>query len=156
MYYQVPLSEIENIPPEIIKDKTILVGFLRDSLVTPMNDWYGRPGKIQGDMSDIQISANIISTINRNEFVNEINPLFRISIILALSLVCTSLIRIVRTKYDVINIILGAAILIVLNGLSGFIIIFAFSKNYYLEMNEMTVVLIISAIAAVYWNTKHI
>jgi hypothetical protein len=153
-YFRAPLSEIENVDPEIIKDKIILVGFLLDSLVTPMNEWYGRPGDIQGDMSDAQISANIISTINRNEFINEVNLLFRVIIILIVSLVCTGLIRLVRTKYNVINIMLGLVILIILNGLSSFIIVFAFWKNYYLELNEMTVVLIISAIVSIYWNTK--
>lgn len=154
-YYRVALSEIENIPPEIIKGKTVLIGFLRDSLVTPMNYWYGRPGYIEGDMSDAQISANIISTINRSEFINEVNLLFRVLIILTVSLVCTGLIRLVRTKHNVISIILGLVILIILNGLSAYIIVFAFSKNYYLELNEMTFVLIISAIASVYWNTKN-
>ena len=154
MYYRLPLSEIENISPEIIKDKTILIGFLRDSLVTPMNQWYGRPGEIQGDMSDAQISANIISTIDRGEFINEVNLLYRISIILTVSLICTGLIRLLRTKYNLINFILGLVILIILNGLSSYIIVYAFSKNYYLELNEMTVVTIISAIVSVYWNTK--
>lgn len=154
MYYRASLSEIENIPLEIIKDKTILIGFLRDSLVTPMNYWYGRPGDIQGDMSDAQISANIISTINRNEFINEVNLLFRVLIILIVSLVCTGLIRLVRTKHNAINIILGLVILIVLNGLSSSIIVLAFSKNYFIELHEMTVVLIISAIASIYWNAK--
>ncbi len=153
-YFRARLSEIENVDPEIIKDKTILVGFLQDSLVTPMNDWYGRPEDIQGDMSDAQISANIISTINRNEFINEVNLLFRILIILTVSLVCTGLIRLVRTKQNAINIILGLVILIILNGLSSYIIVFAFSRNYFLELHEMTVVLIISAIASIYWNTK--
>lgn len=153
-YFRAPLSEIRNLDPEIIKDKTILVGFLRDSLVTPMNYWYGRAGDIQGDMSDAQISANIISTINGNEFINEVNLLFRILIILTVSLICTGLIRIARTKNNIINIILGLLILIILNGLSSYIIVFAFSRNYYLELNEMNVVLIISAIVSVYWNTK--
>ena len=153
-YFRAQLSEIENVDPEIIKDKIILVGFLRDSLVTPMNEWYGRPGDIQGDMSDAQISANIISTINRNEFINEVNLLFRVLIILTVSLVCTGLIRLVRTKHNVINIILGLVILIILNGLSSYIIVFAFSENYYLELNEMTFVLIISAIVSIYWNTR--
>lgn len=153
-YFRAPLSEIENVDPEIIKDKIILVGFLRDSLVTPMNDWYGRPGDIQGDMSDAQISANIISTINRNEFISEVNLPSRVLIILTISLICTGLIRIVRTKNNLINIILGLVILIIINGLSSYIIVFAFSKSYYLELHEMTVVLIISAIASIYWNTK--
>lgn len=153
-YYQIPLSEIENVSSEIIKDKTILIGFLRDSLVTPMNYWYGRPGEIQGDMSDAQISANIISTIDRGEFINEVKLLYRILIILTVSLICTGLIRLLRTKYNLINFILGLVILIILNGLSSYIIVYAFSNNYYLELNEMTVVTIISAIVSVYWNTK--
>lgn len=154
LYSRVPLSDIENVSPDFIKDKTIIVGFLRDSLITPMNQRYGRPGISQGDMSDAQISANIISTINRNEFINEVNVFIRISIILIVSLVCTGLIRLLRTKYNAINIILGLVILIILNGLSSYIIVLAFSKNYYLELNEMTVVLIISAIVSIYWNTK--
>jgi len=153
-YYRLPLSEIENVSPEVIKDKTIVIGFLRDSLVTPMNYWYGRPGEIQGDMSDAQISANIISTIDREEFINEVNLLYRILIILTVSLICTGLIRLLRTKYNLINFILGLVILIILNGLSSYIIVYAFSKNYYLELNEMTVVTIISAIVSVYRNTK--
>jgi CHASE2 domain-containing sensor protein len=156
MYHRISLSEIENMIPETIKDKTILVGFLRDSLVTPMNYWYGRPGDMQGDMSDAQVSANIISTINRNEFINEVNLPFRVLIILTVSLACTGLIRLVRTKYNAINIILGLAVLVILNGLSSYIIVFAFSKNYFIELHEMTVVLIISAIASIYWNSKDV
>jgi len=154
MYYRISLTEIGNISPEIIKGKTILIGSLRDSLVTPMNYWYGRPGNIEGDMSDVQISANIISTINRDEFINDINLFLRVLIVLTVSLVCTGLIRLLRTKSNVINVTLGLIILIVLNGLSSYIIVFAFSENYYLELNEMTVVLIISAIVSIYWNTK--
>jgi hypothetical protein len=153
-YFNAPLSEIENLDPEMIKDKIVLIGFLRDSLVTPMNHWYGRRGEIRGDMSDAQISANIISTINRSEFIKEVSLLFRVLIIVTVSLLCTGLIRLVRTKYNVLNILLGLVILIVLNGLSSYIIVYAFSKNYYLELNEMTAVLIISAILSIYWNTR--
>jgi CHASE2 domain-containing sensor protein len=153
-YFNAPLSEIEKIDPGIIKDKIVLIGFLRDSLVTPMNPWYGRPGDMQGDMSDAQISANIISTINRSEFITEVSLMFRILIILAASLLCTGLIRLVRTKYNVLNILLALVILVAFIGLSSYIIVYAFSKNYYLELNEMTVVLIISSIVSVYWNTK--
>jgi CHASE2 domain-containing sensor protein len=154
MYYQLPLSKIENISPEIIKDKTILIGFLRDSLVTPMNDWYGRSGEIQGDMSDTQISANIISTINGAEFINEVNMFYRILLILTVGLICAGLIRLLRTKYNLINFIIGLAILIILNGISSYMIVYAFSESYYLELNEMTVVTIISAIVSFYWNIK--
>lgn len=153
-YYHAPLSDIENLSPELINGKTILVGFIRDSLVTPMNYWYGRPGDIEGDMSDAQISANIISTINRNEFIDEINPLLRILIILVISLVCTGLIVLLRTKNNIINIVLGLVFLIIFNALSSYLIVFAFTKNYYLELNEVTIVLIISATCSIYWNAK--
>lgn len=151
-YFRAPLSQIEHVIPEIIKDKIILVGFLRDSLVTPMNDWFGVSGDIHGDMSDAQISANIISTVNRNEFITDVSLVIRALITMTISLICTGLIRLIRTKHNVINIICGLAILIMLNGLSCYIIVLAFSKNYFLELHEMTVVLIISAIASVYWN----
>jgi len=153
-YFNAPLSEIENMSTDLMKDKIILIGFLRDSLITPMNYWYGRPGEIQGDMSDAQISANIISTINRNEFINEVNLPIRVLIVLTVSLLCTGLIRLARTKYHALNILLALLVLIVLNGLSSLIIVLAFSKNYYIELNEITVVLIISAIVSVYWNTR--
>jgi len=154
MYYRFPLSELDNVLPDLVKNQIVLVGFLRDSLVTPMNHWYGRPSASEGDMSDAQISANIISTINRNEFINEVSPFLRVLLIVLVSLICTVLIRLVHTKYNVINIILALAILIILNGLSSYIIVFAFSRDYYLKLDEMTVVLIISAAASVYWNAE--
>jgi len=153
-YYRVPMSLVEGLPPYVVQGKTILVGFLRDSIVTPMNDWYGRTGPTRGDMSDAQISANIISTIDRHEFINEVNLFVRVSIILAVSLVCAGLIRLARTKSLAINFILALLILIILSGLSSYLIVLAFSRSYFLELNEMTVVLIVSAILSVYWNTK--
>ena len=154
MYYQFYLSELEYILPEIVKDKTVIVGFLYDSLVTPMNEWYGRPGYTEGDMSDAQISANIVSTINRNEFINEVSPFVRISIILIVSLLLSGLLRLLRTRRDTLNIILGVIFFIILNVLSTALIVLAFDKNYYLNLDEMTVVLLISAIVSVYWNTR--
>ena len=56
--------------------------------------------------------------------------------------------------YSAINILLGLMILMILVGLSSYIIVFAFSKSYYVELNEMTLVLIISSIVAFYWDAK--
>jgi CHASE2 domain-containing sensor protein len=143
---------VEYLTPDLVENKTILVGVLRDSLITPMNEWYGHEG-IRGDMSDAQISANIISTINRNEFINDVHPFWRVSIILLIGLLSTALLRLFRTRRDVLNIILGLLVFIVLNGLSSGLIVLAFAKDYYLDLDEMTAVLLISAIVSVYWNT---
>lgn len=154
MYYRLPLSEIDSVSPDLIKNQIVLVGFLRDSLITPMNQWYGRYSDIQGDMSDAQISANIISTINKREFINEVNPFFRVVIILFVSLLNTVLLRLLRTRRDMLNILLGVILFVILNGLSTVLIVLAFAQNYYLSLDEMTVVLFISAIVSIYWNTR--
>jgi CHASE2 domain-containing sensor protein len=154
MYYRLPLSEIDSVSPDLIKNQIILVGFLRDSLITPMNQWYGRSTDIQGDMSDAQISANIISTINRNEFINEVNPFLRVVIILFVGLLNTVLLRILRTRRDILNILFGVTFFVILNGLSSALIVLAFAQNYYLSLDEMTLVLFISAIVSIYWNTR--
>jgi hypothetical protein len=154
MYYQISLSEIEFLSPEIVKDKTVIIGFLYDSLVTPVNEWYGRSGESDGDMSDAQISANIISTIKGNEFINEVSGFLRVSIVLIISLLYTGLLRLLRTKRDLLNIVVSILLFIVINGLSTALIVIAFTKNYYLNLDELTVVLLVSGIAGVYWNTK--
>jgi hypothetical protein len=109
---------------------------------------------IQGDMSDAQISANIISTINRNEFINEVNPFLRVVIILFVGLLNTVLLRILRTRRDILNILFGVTFFVILNGLSSALIVLAFAQNYYLSLDEMTLVLFISAIVSIYWNTR--
>ncbi|MEQ8477916.1 MAG: CHASE2 domain-containing protein [Fulvivirga sp.] len=153
-YVTAQLSEVERMDSEFLKGKTILIGFLQDSLVTPMNYWYDSNKNIIGDMSDTQISANIISTINRNEFINEVPLVIKMLIILIISLFCAGVIRLVRTKYLILDILLGLTILIALNLLSGYIIVFAFSKNYYLQLHEMATVLIVISILSIYWNIK--
>jgi hypothetical protein len=153
-YLQVSLNEIENMSDYLVKDKTVLVGRLSDSLVTPLNSAYETLDTVKGDMSEVLVSANIISTISRNEFINEVSPILRVSIILLMSLTCIGLIKVVWTRYSAINILLGLMILMILVGLSSYIIVFAFSKSYYVELNEMTLVLIISSIVAFYWDAK--
>lgn len=152
-YNHLKLSNLENADYELLNGKTILIGFIKRNIVTPMNKNYGEFNVVKGDMSDIEISANIISTINRSEFINEINDYWSAIIIITTGLVCIGLIRLFRTKYNFINFVIGLIILILLNGLTSAAIVFAFTKHYYLEINGTTIVLIVSAIAAVYWNT---
>jgi hypothetical protein len=63
--------------------------------------------------------------------------------------------KVAWTKYNVVNIVVGLVILTILAGLSSYIIVFAFSKNYYVELNEMTLALIISSIVSFYWNANN-
>ncbi len=154
LYFNYPLSEIDNVTAEIVNSRTVLIGTLRETLVTPINEWYGHPGEMEGDMSEVQISANIISTINRNEFIDEVHPFLRALIILTVGLICAVMVKLVWTKYNVLNIALALIILVVLNGISSYVIVFAFSKNYYLELNEMALVTIVCCILSVFWNVR--
>lgn len=73
---------------DFLEGKTVLLGYMGDCLtdsiyyykdcrITPLNKYYGQ-GNMLPDMYDIEISANILRTIKRNEFINEVNPIVRI------------------------------------------------------------------------------
>lgn len=152
-YYRVHSGEIGDLESEIVSGKIVLVGSFHPAFVTPVNEWYGYHGD-KPDMSEIQISANILSTVTRNEYINEVPFILRILIVMSSALACAGLMRVVRTRHIIVNILTGLLILFVLETLNAFVIVFAFMHRYYLEMNEFSAVLIGAAIVSFYWNAK--
>ncbi len=163
-YYQFELKDIGSSPPENFRGKVILLGYVGDYVtdsiydykncrITPLNEHYGED-YILPDMYDIQISANILSTIFEKQFINEINPFLRVIIILAFCFLNVGLITLVHTKWLVLNLFLAAIILILLMALGPFVIIYLFGKSYFLELNELTMVLIITTIFTVGSNIR--
>ncbi len=155
-YYQISLSHVDSLLPDFFKGRMVIVGFLRDSLITPRNEGYGRPAdEINGDMSDIQISANIISTIKNKEFIDHAKPGVRITIVLFIGLLNTLLLRLSRSRYNAVNILLAIVFFVVLNRLSTMLIVYLFAiQNYYLNLDEVTAVLFVISAASLYWNTR--
>ncbi len=148
--------------PDHLKGKTILLGYMGDYLtdsiydykncrVTPLNRYYGATN-IPPDMYDIEISANIIRAINDNDFINEVNQIFRILIILAFTLLNVFILTFAKTKWTIVNLIIATILFILLTGLGGFLMVMTFDNGYFLEMDELPLILIITTVFTVILN----
>lgn len=150
--------------PDHLKGKIILIGYMGDYIteemmyfqrcrITPLNPDYGY-SNITPDMYDIEISANILRTIHDNDFINEINPFVRILIILAFSLVNVVALTFIRTRWTAVNLLIAVVFFILLNGLGPMLMVLLFDKGYFLEMDELFLVLVITTVFTVFMNTS--
>jgi hypothetical protein len=148
--------------PDYLKDKTILLGYMGDYLtdsiyyftncrITPLNAYYGDSEAIP-DMYDIEISANIMRTINDNDFINEISNVVRVLIILAFSLLNVTILTFVKTKWTIVNLIIATVLFILLTGTGSFLLVYMFDKGYFLELDELPLILLITTVFTVILN----
>ena len=147
-----------------LKDKTLLLGYmgeyLTDSIyyynncrVTPLNRYYGS-SNIPPDFYEIEISANIIRTINDDNFINEVNPVLRILVILAFSLLNVIILTFAKTRWVIVNLIIATMLFILLTGFGSLLMVIVFDKRNYLEMDELPLILIIATVFTVMLNIK--
>jgi hypothetical protein len=148
--------------PDHLKGKIILLGYMGDYLtdsiyyytncrVTPLNRYYGE-SNIPPDMYDLEISANIIRTINDNDFINEVNQIVRVLIVLVFSLLNVVILTFTKTKWTIVNLIIATFLFFLLTGFGGFLMVIAFDKGYFLEMDELPLILIITTVFTVILN----
>jgi len=148
--------------PDHLKGKTILLGYMGDYLtdsiyyyqdcrITPLNRYYGE-NNIPPDMYDIEISANIMRTINDKDFIDEVNQVVRILIILAFSLLNVTILTFAKTRWTIVNLIIATLLFIILTGTGSFLLVFMFDKRYYLEMDELPLILFITTVFTVIMN----
>ena len=161
-YFQVELGDFSSYSQEIFEDRIILIGYIgdhmteemtyfRSSRITPMNEYFE---KQIPDMYDTQISANIISTINEGAFINEVHSVLRIAIILAFGLANVLLMTYIRTKWVAVNLFIYLVMFLILMGLGPMLIVLLFAENYYIELNELPVLLTIITIFTIASNSK--
>jgi CHASE2 domain-containing sensor protein len=161
-YFQVELRDFSSYSQEIFENRIILIGYIgdhmtremtyfRSSRITPMNKH--TEGQIP-DMYDTQISANIISTINEGTFINEVHPVLRIAIIFAFGLANVLLMTYIRTKWRAVNLLIYIILFLVLMALGPILIVLLFDENYYVELNELPVLLTIITIFTIASNSK--
>ncbi len=145
-----------------IKDKTLLLGYMGDYLtdsiyyyqscrVTPLNTDYGEYN-ITPDLYDIEISANIIRTIHHKDFIDEVNQVVRAFVILLISLLNVGILMFTKTKWISLNLIIAIFLLFIFNIAASLLIVFAFDKGYYLQIDELPLVILISTIFTVILN----
>lgn len=148
--------------PEHLRDKTILIGYMGDYLtdsiyyyqncrITPLNHYYGK-SNILPDMYDIEITANIIRTINDNAFIDEVNQVVRVLIILAFSLLNVTILTFAKTRWTIVNLIIATVLFILLTGTGSFLLVYIFDKGQYLEMDELPLILLITTAFTVIMN----
>jgi len=156
-----PVSSIEG---RYLKDKILLIGYMGDYLteevyyfkncrVTPLNADYGDDGALP-DKYDIEISADIISTMGSRNFINEINQVSRVLIILAFSLVNVMALALVRKKSTIVNLITATVLFVLLTGLGSFLLVYLFNEGYLLELDELPLVLLVTTVFTVLLNIR--
>lgn len=159
------LSQTENLIKENLNDKIILIGYVEFSLkfspdmvynfkgthITPMNEYYG-DGATSPDMYRTEISAHIISMLQERNFINETPLYVRILYILIISIFLTLLISVIQTRWILINLIIYLLLYTVFILGSTFLIVLAFEHNYYFEIPEISLALLVVMIITVLHN----
>ncbi len=115
-----------------------------------MNPYYGDQ-ELVPDMFDTEISAVLMSQFNSG-FIDEIEQLPRVLLILLFCLLNVGALTLVKTKRNVLNIIIAATLFILLSMVSSFLVLFVFTKGYYLAIDELPLVLLITTIFTVAMN----
>lgn len=142
--------------------KTVLVGYMGDYLtdslyyygqsrITPLNDYYGQEN-ILPDLYDTEVSANIIRTIRDQDFIDEIGEVYRILILLSFALLNVIILTFVRTKWLAVNLVIAALIFILFTMAGSLLLVLLFDKGYFLALDELPVVLMITTIFTVAVN----
>ncbi len=150
--------------PEYLNDKTILLGYMGDYLtdsiyyyqncrITPLNLYFGEANTLP-DMYDIEVSANILRTINDNAFINELNKVLRVTIILFISILNVIILTYVKTKWIFVNLIIATILFVLLTGTSSFLLVYSFDEGYFLEMDELPIILLVTTIFTVILNSR--
>lgn len=148
--------------PEHLRNKIILIGYMGDYLtdsiyyyrncrITPLNPYYGEP-HILPDMYDIEITGSIVRMINDKDFINEVNQVIRVLIILAFSLLNVCFLTFVKFRWTIVNLIMATALFILLTGAGSFLLVYMFDLGTYLEMDELPLILLITTVFTVWMN----
>lgn len=156
-YLEMELKNADGFDPEFIQDKTVLVGFLGEQIaeditdynqthITPRNPEYGQK-YISPDMYELEISANIISMIRGREFVNEVPRPIRILIMFLFAICTATICSLVKTRWIILNVMLYLVAFSFFLLTSGLLIVHAFDSGYFLELDELPLILIITIIS---------
>jgi hypothetical protein len=156
-FHRYELSSIAFVP-EFFSGKTVLIGYLgdyvtdsiyyyKDCHITPMDNYYGTGNT--PDTYDTEIAANIVYQLDHKNFLNEIELVPRILILLFICIVDVLLLTIIRTRWIALNILLAFTIFILSVLGAGALVVYAFTKDYYLALDELPLILLISSVFTV-------
>ena len=133
--------------PEYLAGKTLLVGYIGDYLgddidhinscrTTPLNYNYGH-GTVPPDMFDIEISAHIIRTLNSGDYINVVNSIVRVLVLIAITMFAVIILSFVKTRMIMVNLVIATVTFILLIAGAALLIVFAFQERLYLNLDEI-------------------
>lgn len=146
--------------PSVIEGSTILLGYMGESYfpgmisdyttcrITPLNKYYGEDN-ILPDMYDVQISATIISMINKNDFVLEFPQWQRILFLLGICLLNVIALMFIKTRWVFINLIVATVLFMLLTGAGSYLVVHLFVQGYYLVLDELPYMLLVTTVFTV-------
>jgi hypothetical protein len=148
----------------ILEGKTVLVGYLGDyvtdsvysykqSRITPLNPYYGDENMLP-DLYDTEVSANIVRTIRKGDYIDEIGEIYRILILLAFAMLDVLALTFIRTRWLIVNLFLAALSFILLTMAASIMTVFLFNDGYFLALDELSLILLIVTIFTVAINLQ--
>lgn len=149
--------------PDYLENKTVLLGYMGEYLtdeiyyfkncrITPLNSYYGADGDVLPDMYDIEITAHILRTIHHNDFINEINQAVRVLIMLVICIMNVIVLTYAKTKWTVVNLVIATVLFLLLTGAASFLLVYLFDKRYYLSLDELPLILLVTTIFTMVMN----
>ncbi|HMJ68615.1 MAG TPA: hypothetical protein VK508_06960 [Cyclobacteriaceae bacterium] len=125
-----------------------------NSRITPLNADYGE-SNIPPDLHEVYITASIVSTIDNEDFINEIGLFPRLMILLLIVIINVVLLTYINTRWIMVNIIIALAVFLLLNMAGNLLIVYLFGSAYYLNLDELTICLLITSISTLVLNVRN-
>ncbi|MBT1696603.1 hypothetical protein KK083_06950 [Fulvivirgaceae bacterium PWU4] len=149
--------------PDYLENKTVLLGYMgeyvtdeiyyfKNCRITPLNPYYGAEEDVLPDMYDIEITANIIRTIHHNDFINEVNQVVRVLIVLAICMINVIVLTYAKTRWIVVNLVIATVLFVLLTGAASFLLVYMFDKRYFLSLDELPLILLVTTFFTVALN----
>lgn len=114
--------------------------YFTNARITPMNKFYLEQDAIP-DMYDTEISAHILVSLLDNNFIKDISKLTSVILMLAIIIVQSLILNMVQQKHILINIGVALLYYFFIKFTCGALIIYLFTQGYYLELNELLLLL---------------
>lgn len=172
-FWHIDLTNLDQTDLTIFTEKTVLLGYCGDFVsgmeaytdnpqdelmrgyqearITPMNASFGDEATAP-DMYDIQIAANIVKMIREDNFFTECGLIVRVLFMLICMLLLTGIISVIQTRGLFLNLIIYMVCYLVFVMAGTFLVVYLFSNNIYLEVPELSIVLLLASGFTVLYN----
>ncbi len=116
--------------------------YFKNARITPMNESYMESEAIP-DMYDTEISARIVACLLDQNFIRDVSKSTSVAILLAFILFQTLVMSLFQNKNIFISIVVGLVCYFLIKMAGSFLIVYLFTEGYYLQLDELMLLLVI-------------